>query len=438
MFYKTTNELTYREKNQNPVKIAIAGTGFIGRGLMIQLSFMDGVRLVAVSNRNIEKALLAIKQMKGEPTAALCTTAEEVKCIKPGDIAVTTNPLILVESDADVIIDLTGDTFLGAELGMATIQNNKHFVASAEMDITVGPYLNSLAKRAGLVYSGADGDEPGVIMRLYNWARVLGLEIVAAGKFKGYTNMYSTPYTVKPWAEQAKQNPYKISSFADGSKMSIEMGLVANATGLIPDICGMHLPEGTLETVTSILCDKKHGGILSREGVVEVVSGVKPGSGVYVVAKVEHPQIISDLKYYKMGNGPYYMFYRPYHLCSFEMAAGIVEMVLHQEPVICPLDEAVADVVTFAKKDLEPGDVLDTIGGFTFTGKLDTYTNARNMLPIGLAPGAKIIKSVQKGEAIQLEQVRLDEGSTLFKLKNIMNDWNKSIQLCKKYITRTG
>ena len=301
-----------------------------------------------------------IKNSSSKSAFKICNNSFDMQvALRDGVIGVASNPLLLAEADVDIVVDCIGDIELGAALGLSVIGNKKHFIANPEMDVTVGPVLSKMAKNVGVVYSGAEGDEPGVIMNLYRYVKILGLDVVAVGKFKNYYDKHATPTSVKPWAERYGYNPYKISSFTDGSKLNIEMSLVANATGLLPDVRGMHLPQGTLDTITNILRKKEDGGILSSYGAIEVVRGVEPSSGVYVVATTTHHRIQKDLEYYKMGSGPNYLFYRPYHLCSFEMAIGVVRAVIDNDSTIAPLEKPIADVVTVAKRNLREGETLD-------------------------------------------------------------------------------
>jgi len=344
--------------------------------------------------------------------------------LRDGFVRLVSNPLLLAEEDVDIVVDCTGDPELGAALALSTIGNKKHFIANAEMDVTVGPVLSKMAQNTGVIYSGAEGDEPGVIMNLYRYTKILGLDVIAAGKFKNFYDCHATPTSVKPWADKAEQNSIKICSFTDGSKMSIEMALVANATGLQPDTRGMRLPQGTLDTITNILRTKEYGGILSSHGAIEIIRGVEPSGGVYIIATTSNPRIKKDLEYYKMGNGPNYLFYRPYHLCSFEMAIGIVRAVIDNDPTITPLGSPMADVVTVAKRDLTVGEILDEIGGYTYYGLIDKAETIKNenILPIGLARGAILIKDVGQDEPITFDDVKLDRNSVLYKLRKMYNE----------------
>ena len=401
-------ELAAREKAKNPVKIGVAGAGFLGRGLVNQISQMHGLRVVALATRRPEQAEAVLSQTGRAGRYRRCHDLESLqKATGCGEIGVVTDPLLLAGVDLDIVVDCTGDPETGAALGYAVIKAGRNFIANPETDAIAGAALKTLADQAGVVYSGADGDEPGVIMNLYHYVSLLGLEIVAAGKFKGYLNHFATPATVKKWAARFAQNPYKIASFADGTKMNIEMAIVANATGLVPDTRGMNCPRGTLEEVARLMQKREDGGVLSGTGVVEVVLGAEPSGAVFVVANVTHPQIRKDLQYLKMGDGPNYLFYRPYHLCGMELGIAIARAVLAGEATIAPAGSPVAEVLAVAKRDLRPGEVLDQIGGYTFYGLIDRAAVVRreNLLPVGLAPGARVLRPVKAGQPLTMDDV---------------------------------
>lgn len=417
-------ELAYREAWKNPIKLAVAGTGFIGRGLINQIGLMKGIRVTAAANRNPDKAVNVLAQAKPPLKYRLCRDQDELnRAVRDGETGLVADPLLLAAADVDIVCDCTGDVEVGAALGLKAIEKGKHFITNAETDATVGPVLKKLASEKGLVYSGADGDEPGVVMHLYRHVSLLGLEIVAAGKFKKFYDRFATPPSVKPWADKYGLNPILVASFADGTKLSFEMTQLANATGLIPEVRGMHCPRATLDTVADVLRLKEQGGILNSRGVVEVVQDVEPSGGVFVVATTNHPQIIRDFQYLKMGNGPNYLFYRPYHLCSIEMPVTVILAVLAGEATIAPGQSPVAEVLAAAKRDLQPGDVLDGIGGYSVYGLIDKAQTVKeqNLLPVGMAQGARVIKPIKTDEPITMDHVEVNRGSVLWKLKELQD-----------------
>ncbi|MFZ5643476.1 MAG: NAD(P)H-dependent oxidoreductase [Bacillota bacterium] len=413
-------ELYYREASNSPIKIAIAGAGFLGRGLINQISLMKGIRVSAIANRNPEKALTALSQAKLPYRHRLCRGQEDLRrALLSGETGVVDDPLLLAAADVDIILDCTGSVEVGASLGLAAIEQGKHFITNAEADATVGFVLNKKAREKGLVYSGVDGDEPGVAMRLYRYVSLLGLDIVAAGKFKKFYDRFATPESIRPWAERYRQNPFMIASFTDGTKLSFEMTQLSNATGLVPEVRGMNCPRATLDTVAEVLRLREQGGILNYKGVVEVVQDVEPSGGVFVVASTSHPDIMQYLHYLKMGDGPNYLFYRPYHLCTIEMPATIIIAALSGEATIAPQGMPVAETLAVAKRDLLPGEVLDGIGRYTFYGLIDKARTVREekLLPAGLAQGARVLRPIKRDQPISLDDVEVNYDSDLWKLR---------------------
>lgn len=300
-----------------------------------------------------------------------------------------------------------------------SILSGKHIVTNPEMDICIGPQLKELASQHKVVYSGQDGDEPGVVKQLFDYVSILGFDITAVGKFKNFTDVHATPTSVKPWSDAYKQNPYKIASFADGTKMNIEMGLVSNATGYLPDVRGMHARKMSLEEIVNHIKPIEEGGILRKNKVIEIIPGAEPSGGVFVIGHSTHPQVMKDMQYYKMGTGPYYLFYRPYHLCSVEILVGAVNMVLNGESTIEPLENRpVVDVAAFAKRALKKGERLDCIGGYDYYGLVDDYTIYRqeNALPVSLAENAIVTRDVAQDEIITLQDIEIEKDNFLWDL----------------------
>lgn len=390
----------FTEKN-GTIKIAIAGAGYITKGLMNQIKLSKQIEVVALASRTKEKAIALVDDPFYADTLILDSVYEIPNC------------------EADIIVDLTGDVEVGAIIAQQAIMNRKHIVCSAETDATVGPVLAKMAREAGVIYSGLWGDEPGLLKGLYDYADVLGFEIMALGKFKGFLDHYATPESVAPFAEKSKQNPIVISSFADGSKLAMEMSIVCNATGVIPDVQGMHLPKGTFEEVLDLLKFEHEGGLLRQKGIIEVVLGPEPSGAVFAIIRTDNKEIIESLKYYKMGDGPNYMLYLPYHLPGIEMLYGIFEMMVLNKSVIEPLERPVADVMTFAKRDLNVGERLGAIGDEHYFGKIEKAEVAMmlNALPLGLAAHGIVQRPIKKGMLITLDDVLVCEHDNCMTLR---------------------
>lgn len=381
---------TYKTEHGS-IKVAIAGAGYISKGLVQQITLLDFIDVVSIYSKT-RAPIIALLKDANLPLSIIADDIEE-----------------FCASDADIVVELTGDTEFGCELALAALAANKHFVVSAETDALVGPVLAELFREKNLIYSNMWGDEPGLIKHLYNYADVLGFGIVAVGKFKGFHDSFANPDTVLPWAEKSGQKPTMIASFADGSKMSMEMTIVSNATGLVADVPGMHLAKGTLEDIVDLLKLKQDGGILNQTGVIEVVCGVEPSGGVFAVITTDKPEILDSLSYYKMGSGPNYLLYLPYHMPGIEALYGLYVNVVEHQSVVRPLGAPVSDVITRAKRNLKKGDKLDCIGGYDYYGEMTSAEHSVNdhALPLGLATGATLLVDVNKGEPILFHQVEI-------------------------------
>jgi predicted homoserine dehydrogenase-like protein len=321
----------------------------------------------------------------------------------------------------DVVTDVTPSPASGAEIAYAGLQHGKDVVLiNIEADVTVGRILKKLANEAGLLYSVSSGDEPGCLMELYDFVKSLGFEVMVIGKGKNNPlNPRATPETVAAAAQKTDKDPYQVASYVDGTKTMFEMTCAANATGCRPMQRGMIGPEANLETVSEIFALEEDGGITRFPGAVDFVQGNAMAGGVFVTVRVENQRIREDLQYLKVGRGKYFTFFRPYHLWFIEAPISIARAHLYKQPTLVPQELPVAEAMAIAKRDLEPGERLDDFGGYSFYGVIDTVTEAKrlNALPVGLAPGAEIARPISEGNVICWDDVKLDETSTVVKLR---------------------
>jgi predicted homoserine dehydrogenase-like protein len=277
-----------------------------------------------------------------------------------------------------------------------------------------------------VLYALAAGDEPAACKELYDLAEAMGFTIVAAGKGKNNPlDRYANPNNpiIKAEATRRGLNPYMLVEFVDGSKTMIEMAAVANATGLVPDVRGMHGPETDRDHLHETFALKEDGGILNKMGVVDYGIGhVAPG--VFLIIHTNHPRLREALVLRDMGNGPYYTLFRPFHLCSIEVPLTCAMLNIRKRSNMAPLDHLVAEVFAVAKCNLKPGVVLDGIGGATFYSLIDTYEIAKTecLLPIGLAKGAKVIRSIEKDTPLTYQDVEI-EPSLVSNLRHLQEQW---------------
>jgi predicted homoserine dehydrogenase-like protein len=413
--------LEERESAKNPIKIGLVGTGKMGRAIMHQAMMTRGTKLVAVAEIDLPKATSELKRLGfsesrvkiSEDSSALNNSIEEDM------IALASNASALTEmSQIDVIIDATGEVELGAKLGQDAIERKKNFVMmNAEADATIGPLLSKMARTKGVVYTGDLGDEPGTVMNyLYEPFKALGFEIVAAGKGKNNPlERYANPTTVSKDSEARGLSAAMLTSFVDGTKTMVEMTILSNATGLLPDIRGMHGPTARVEELSRIFREKRAGGITERRGVVDYVIGVAPG--VFAVVDTFDEEVKENLEYLKVDHGPPYAFYRPYHLPGTETVLSAIWAVDHQRPIIQAAGHF-SDTIAISKRDLEKDHVLDGIGGYDCFSLIERSDIARQqrILPIGLTKGAKVTRSLKRGYPITFDDVELDEEQAVVRL----------------------
>jgi predicted homoserine dehydrogenase-like protein len=310
-----------------------------------------------------------------------------------------------------MIIDMTGTVGEAARVVLEAFDYGKHVVlVNAELDSLLGPVLKEKADRAGVVLTHTDGDEPGVAMTLLRYLKSLGLRPVAAGNIKGMVDYYRTPETQRVFAEKNDQNVRKVTSFADATKLSMETTVLANATGFHAGRRGMYGPSCKYVGEMAGLLPAHQ---MIDTGLVDYALGAAPHTGAFVIVHEESPLKKAQLAYYKLGNGPFYVFYTPYHLPHIQIASTIGRAVIHRDPTVAPIAGPVCEVVTVAKRDLKAGESLDGIGGFCAYGLIDNVAAARAMaaLPIGLSEGCVLRRDISKDNVLTFDDVNAPPGN---------------------------
>jgi len=399
--------LLERESKGQPIRVAMVGAGAEGRAIALQLgSPVPGIRLVGIANRTLEHGEEAFSQAGiigwGRPSSPI----EAEKAIAAGNLVLTDDPSVLTACDAiDIIIEVTGTIDVAAETCLAAFQHGKHVVlVNAELDSLLGPILKAKADRAGVVLTHTDGDEPGVAMTLLRYLRSVGLRPVAAGNLKGMVDHYRTPETQRAFAEKYGLNPKKASSFADATKLSMEATVLANATGFQVGRRGMYGPacKSVQEMGQLLPADQ-----MLNTGLVDYALGAAPYTGAFVIVYEDSALKRVQLEYYKLGDGPFYVFCTPYHLPHVQIASTIGRAFIHRDATITPIAGPVCEVVAVAKRNLKAGEHLDGVGGFCAYGLIENTAAAREItaLPIGLAEACVLIRDVCKDQVISLADV---------------------------------
>lgn len=396
------------------IAVGIAGAGFVGRGLAHQLRLTPGMHLALVVNRTLERGIEAMVAGGHERSdVAVSDDVGEVEgLVAAGTPVVVSDPAAL-PPNLDVVVEATGDVEYGAWVAVLAIAAGCDVVSlNFETDATVGPLLARLASDAGVVYAGSDGDQPGVMVRMADYVAGLGLDVIAAVNCKGFLDTHATPETIRPWAEKQGTSLKMTTAFTDGTKMQVENCCVANATGLVPERRGMHGVETTLAEALGDFADR-----LGDTGVVDYTLGGDFGGGIFVIGGGADPDLAAPyLEYLKMGGGPWYLFYRPWHLVHFETPITIAEVALHRHAALAPRLDPITQVVAIAKRDLAPGSTPDGIGGFDLRGEVDLVERSGGLLPLGLADRGTLVVDVADDEPVPLSGYDLDEAAPIVAL----------------------
>ncbi|MHC5741377.1 MAG: NAD(P)H-dependent oxidoreductase [Nostoc sp.] len=409
----------------NPIKVGMIGAGFMGRGIANQIvNSVPGMELVAISNRQIGAAKQAYSEAGIEDIQVVATVSELEDAIANSKYAVTEDAKLLCRAEGiDALIEVTGAVEFGAQIVMEAIAHRKHVIMmNAELDGTIGPILKVYADKAGVILSACDGDQPGVQMNLYRFVKSIGLTPLLCGNIKGLQDPYRNPTTQEGFAKRWGQKPHMVASFADGSKISFEQAIVANATGMKVAKRGMlgYDFSGHVDEMTQLYDVEQ---LKELGGIVDYVVGAKPGPGVYVFATHDDPKQRHYLNLYKLGEGPLYSFYTPYHLCHFEVPLSVARAVLFSDAVMSPLAGPLVDVVTTAKIDLKAGETLDGIGYYRTYGQCENsdIVQQQNLLPMGLAEGCRLKRDISKDRVLTYEDVELPEGRLCDQLRTEQN-----------------
>jgi len=447
------------------IKVAVAGLGQMGKSLVSHLNDLPGFKILAIADKDSKKVadmieVLGITEseifkvwtgiyerqakilgngkagdiIRDSKIDEIINISNKIdtnikieieKALEEGKILFTDDVRILPGiENIDIIVDATGYTEVGAFVALSSIVGRKHVVTlNVETDITVGPILKKMAKDYGVVYTLSAGDEPAALKELYDFADGLGLEVICAGKGKNNPlNMEANPATLADYAASKGSSAKMMTSFVDGTKSMVEMACLSNATGLIPDCRGMHGARVSIKELAKTFSLKKDGGILDKTGVVDFAIG-DLAPGVFLVYATKNKMIKDVLNYLALGKGPNYLLYRPYHLTSIETPLSIARVYFDREPWIVPSGGLVSDVLTVAKKDLAPGEIIDGIGGYMVYGLIDLYetTSKEKLLPIGLSQGCILKRCVKKGEPISYDDVDFPSDTLLLQLRKLQD-----------------
>lgn len=411
--------LRQRQAEGRPIRVGMIGAGAMGRGIALQIATaVPGMEVTGIANRTVETAERAYREAGIEAVRRVADERQLAEAADAGVGAVTDDPALLCASpDIDVIFEVTGAVEHGARVALDTFAAGKPLVTmNAEMQGTIGPILRQYADRAGVVFTDSDGDQPGVMMNLYRFVRGIGVTPVLIGNMKGLHDPYRNPTTQEGFARKHGLTPHMAASFADGTKMSFEMTLLANATGFHAGVRGLYGPSCASVNDAAALFPLEQ---MMEHGLVDYIVGAQPAPGVFVLGHHPDPEQRRWLHLYKLGDGPLYTFYTPYHLCHLEAPTTVARAVLFGDAAVTPDAGHVVDVVATAKRDLKAGELIDGIGWYATYGQCENAEVSRtgNLLPMGLAEGCRVVRDIPKDQVLTYDDVELPEGRLCDRLR---------------------
>jgi predicted homoserine dehydrogenase-like protein len=406
------------DKREKPIRVAVIGGGAMGKGLVYQAHRTPGIDCVAVADVRLERAI-ACCQFLHRDYRVVHTLDELHDTIRQAKVAVCEDGMLLAKCElVEVLIEASSAIGAGGQFAVTALEHGKHLVMmNAEADLLFGPYLMRLAQDQAVVYTSCDGDQHGVITRLIHELQFWDFELVMAGNMKGFLDRYANPTTIIPEADKRRLDYHMATAFTDGTKLCVEMALVANGLGLSALVPGMYGPR--THHVSELFSLFDFATLWQqRQPVVEYILGAEPGGGVFVVGYCDNDYQQSMLRYYKMGDGPFYLFYRPYHLCHVEAMACVVEAALHHRALLQPACGFRTNVYAYAKRDLHKGDSLDGLGGYDCYGLIENCpeNEGTSGLPVCLAEDVTLAREVRKDEKIFMRDLSYDQSRADFAL----------------------
>lgn len=412
--------LAQRVAEGRPIRVGMIGAGYSAKHIAAQIvSSFPGIHLAAIANRTPANAEKVFRMAGVDTITPVSTPAQLQQALKTRAHCITDDPEVLFGCEGiDAIIETTGEVEYGAWAVLRSIKAGKHTVAlNCEMDATVGPILKRYADRQGVVYSNTDGDEPGVAKNLSRFVSTIGLEVVGAGNLKGFYDVHRTPDTQREFAEKNNQKPHMMTSFVDGTKLSMELTVLANGLGFGVGRRGMYGPK--CDDVRTCLPHFPAGAFQPGKGIVDFLLGAAPYTGAFVVGYSEAPLKKDYLKYLKMGDGPFYVFYTPFHLPQLEIPITVARAVLFRDATVAPKGKPCCDAMAVAKRPLKTGERLDGIGGYTCYALIDNYDTCRkqNILPMGVSEGCVLTRDVPIDTPITYADVELPKGRVVDQLR---------------------
>lgn len=399
------------EERERPVRVGVAGAGTVGAEVVRQVQSTPGMELGVVVNRTVERAAQALKVagLRDDQVAVAETPDRARAAAAAGRVVVSAVPDPLWDlDDLDVVVELTGAVGHGFRLMRRVLERGRHVVSmNAECDALLGPSLHATAARSGAVYTLADGDQPGVLFRLVDEVRGFGMEVVAALNCKRHLDVHQSPTDGEGYAGRDATSLRMTTAFGDGTKLQVEQACVANALGFEVLREGM---TGLSSSLADLAQDLQPHAEAAGGPFVDYTLGGDFGAGVVVVGRLAgggDEEQRTRLRMLKMGHGPLYTFFRPWHLVAFEVPTTVAGVAMDRLPLASPPGPATARVVARAKRDLSPGRALDGQGGFDLYGVCAPEGAAEDRPPIGLLDEAVVQRGVEQDAPLTWRDVEV-------------------------------
>jgi len=402
----------------NNMRIGIIGMGAMGTGLLYQSHITPGIECTAVCDIDVQRCINALNSMQ-IPYKVVSNSQEMNDVIARNAVAVCENGLSLAQCGMlQLVIEASGSIRPAVRHAITALNNHKHLILmNSEIDLTFGPILAQMAQENGVICTSCDGDQHGVLKHMIDDIKLWGFDLVMAGNIKGFLDRYSNPTTIISEADKRNLDYRMCTSYTDGTKLNIEMAIIANAYGLITKTPGMYGPRVTHVNNVFQCFDFNHLWE-DRLPFVDYILGAEPGGGVFVIGHCNNHYQKQMLAYYKMGEGPYYLFYRPYHLCHIESMGTIINYVAKGHNFLRPSYGIQTNVYSYAKRKVRRGERLDGIGGYTCYGKIENLKDniACPGLPICLAEDIVLTRDINRDQKILMSDIVHDPNRVDFKL----------------------
>lgn len=404
---------------KTPVSIILVGLGFIGLGFLLRIMKTQNLHIPIIITRDIKRSSKILNK-HGINTFISKDPLEIQLGAKNNQVCLWDDYNIIKSLDYKIVVEMTGSVSYGAEVALAAFDSNKHLATmNVELQSTIGSYLKKYADDRGLLITDMEGDQPGNLSTFQKYVKFLGFKPIMAGNIKGFLNRYATPDTIEFEAAKRGLSLKQATSFTDGTKIALEMSLVSNYFNLELLITGMHGYHIDQFSDIEKIFDWSS---VPAKGCVDYITSKELPPGIFLVCEHKDIEQAKYLNYLKLGFGPRYLLYQPYHLCHLEAVLTVTKLALFETETINNSRLPSNQVNAYAKSDLKTGEILDGIGGRTCYGLISKYSdiNINGPVPIGLTSGARIIKPIKKDSLITMDKIKIieNEASRLWYKQN--------------------